>query len=64
MMRSALLVLSLAACAPSPPAAEFPEGVDPVWFTLSPNGSGAAWAYRRGSDAFLMHDGRRQGPFP
>lgn len=43
---------------------ELPVGVEPWWITVSPGGQGSAYAERRGSDAFLVFDGRRLGPFP
>ena len=65
-----LLLVGLAACA-SPPAASvadrlvetLPPGVDAWWFTVSPGGSGAAYAERRGSDAFIHVRDRVYGPY-
>jgi hypothetical protein len=66
----ALLLVGLAACA-SPPkpargdrlVATIPPGVDVWWCTVSPGGSGAAYAERRGSDAYLHFRDRITGPY-
>jgi hypothetical protein len=65
-----LLLAGLAACASPPKAgpddrlvATFPPGVDVWWFTVSPGGSGSAYAERRGSDAYLHFRGRVTGPY-
>ncbi|HYE99828.1 MAG TPA: hypothetical protein VEJ18_13000 [Planctomycetota bacterium] len=44
-------------------ALELPADADAWWFDVSPDGR-AAWAERRGSDAYLHADGRRDGPYP
>jgi uncharacterized lipoprotein YmbA len=58
---------ALAACASAVPSErtvlELPPEADVWWFTASGDGH-AAWAERRGFDAYLHAGGRLEGPFP
>ena len=72
MLRFSLLVpclLGWVACA-APEIAdgerlvrELPEGADVWWFSAAPDGA-AAYAERRGFDAYLVAGGRSEGPYP
>ncbi len=68
--RSSMRILGLAgvlcalgACAPSRTGLlELPADRDVRWFGAVPGA--AAYAERRGSDAYLVAEGRREGPYP
>lgn len=40
-----------------------PEGVTAPWIAVSPDGRGWAYAERRRSDAFIVFNRRRLGPY-
>ena len=64
---SVLVLVALVGCSTplqNRPVLELPEGVDDWWFTVSPGGRAAAYAERRGSDAYLVAGGRHIGPYP
>jgi len=61
----ALLLAALSSCAAPRDrlVSTLPEGVDPWWFTVSRDGSTAAYAERRNALVTLTVGDRRYGPY-
>ncbi len=68
MKGSVALVLALVSCSSVPfeerLVATIPAGVDEWWVTVTPGGTGFAYAERRERLAYVRFEGRRYGPFP
>jgi hypothetical protein len=64
----AALLLFLGGCGAAPAAdrllAELPPEADGAWWAVGAGGRGWAWTELRGSDAYVVLNGRLQGPFP